>query len=48
MTTEDNRVGPRSIPVDRALGHLRVISHGTAVELYVDLTAGGIYRYGDE
>ena len=48
MSTEDDRVGPESIPPDHAIAHLRIVDHGDAVELYVDLTAGGIHRYGDE
>ena len=48
MSTEDDRVGPPSIPPDRVIAHLRVVSHGEAVELFVDLSAGGIHRYGDD
>ena len=48
MSTEENRVGPPGIPVGHAFGHLRIVNRGAAEELYVDLTAGGIYRYGDE
>lgn len=48
MSTEENRVGPPDIPPNRTIGHVRINSHGESLELYVDLTAGGIYRYGDE
>lgn len=48
MSTEADRVGPPSVPAGHAVAHVRVESHGEAVELYVDLTAGGIHRYGDE
>ena len=48
MTTEDNPIGPAGIPPDHAVGHLRIVSHGASLELYVDLDAGGIYRYGDQ
>lgn len=48
MSTQENPVGPPGIPPDRAIGHLRIISRGASLELYVDLNAGGIYRYGDQ
>lgn len=48
MSTEENRVGPDDLPANHVVANVRVVSRGEAVDLYVDLTAGGIYRYGGE
>ena len=48
MSTEENPVGPPGIPSNRAIAHLRIVSRGASLEVYVDLDAGGIYRYGNQ
>jgi len=48
MSTTENPIGPAGVPADHAIGHLRIVSHGASLELYVDLDSGGIYRYGDQ
>ena len=48
MSTEEIPIGPAGLPPNHAVGHLRIVSHGALLELYVDLDAGGIYRYVDQ
>lgn len=48
MTSDAARVGPPTVPSGHAVAHLSILGHGQSVELYVDLTAGGLYRYGEE